>query len=312
MGGKLSLSVAPVSLAFVISSAIETVHLAAEAKNIQLIAVLDTAVDRVFGDSGRLQQVVWNLLSNAVKFTPNGGQVTIRLTQVDENAQIETIDTGKGINPEFLPYIFEYFRQEDASTTRKFGGLGLGLAIARQIVEMHGGKIWADSQGIDRGATFTVCIPLFKDTKSAPQTAVSPNSGKVDRAPLTGIRALIVDDDSDSREFVAFLLQESGAVVRAAASASEALQSLKQALPDILLSDIGMPGMDGYTLIATVRSLQQYETLPAIALTAYASDNDKQRAIAAGFQNHIPKPIDPTQLIAAILQLAQRQSKRSH
>ncbi|NJK67251.1 MAG: PAS domain-containing protein [Microcoleus sp. SU_5_3] len=176
MGGKLSLNAAPVSLAFVISSAIETVRLAAEAKNIQLIADLDATVDRVFGDSGRLQQVVWNLLSNAVKFTPIGGQVTIRLTQVEGDVQIEAIDNGKGINPEFLPSIFEYFRQEDASTTRKFGGLGLGLAIARQIVEMHGGRIWADSQGIDRGATFTVRIPLFASAESAPQTAVSQSS----------------------------------------------------------------------------------------------------------------------------------------
>lgn len=313
MGGKLSLSAAPVSLTFVISSAIETVRLAASAKNIQLIALLDAAVDRVFGDPGRLQQVVWNLLSNAVKFTPNGGQVTIRLSQVDGNAQIEVIDTGIGINPEFLPYVFEYFRQEDSSTTRKFGGLGLGLAIARQIVEMHGGRIWAQSLGLDAGTTFTVRIPLFKGVKSDPQTPVSPSSPNLvsgalveDRAPLAGLQALIVDDDSDTREFLAFLLQESGAAVRAAASASEALHSLKQALPDILLSDIGMPGMDGYTLIGMVRSLQECQTLPAIALTAYAGDGDKQRAIAAGFQNHIAKPIEPNQLIAAIVQLAHR------
>lgn len=305
MGGKLSLNATPVSLAFVILSAIETVRLAAEAKNIQLIPILDTAVDRVFGDAGRLQQVVWNLLSNAVKFTPMGGQVTIRLTQVEGDAQIDVIDTGKGIHPEFLPYVFEYFRQEDSTTTRKFGGLGLGLAIARQIVEMHGGQIWADSQGIDRGATFAVRIPLFAGPQSPPQTVVSRSSSNVDIKPLAGLQALIVDDDRDSRELVAFLLQESGAVVSAAASASEALQSLKQALPNILLSDIGMPGMDGYTLIATVRSLQECQTLPAIALTAYAGDGDKQRAIAAGFQDRIPKPIDPNKLIAAILQLVQ-------
>lgn len=306
MGGKLSLSATPVSLNFVISSAIETVRLAASAKNIQLTELLDAEVDRVFGDPGRLQQVMWNLLSNAVKFTPNGGQVTVRLSQVDGNAQIEVIDTGMGINPEFLPYVFEYFRQEDSSTTRKFGGLGLGLAIARQIVEMHGGRIWAQSQGLDAGTTFTVRIPLFKGAISAPETPVSPSSGNIDSAPLAGLQALIVDDDSDTREFLAFLLQESGALVRATASASEALHSLKQSLPDILLSDIGMPGMDGYNLIRTVRSLEQCQTLPAIALTAYAGDSDKQRAIAAGFQNHIPKPIDPNQLIAAIVQLAQR------
>ena len=304
MGGKLTLNAAPVSLAFVISAAMETVRLAAEAKSIQLIPVLDATTEQVFGDAGRLQQVVWNLLSNAVKFTPVGGQVTILLTQVDADAQIEVIDTGKGINPEFLPYVFEYFRQEDASTTRRFGGLGLGLAIARQIVEMHGGRIRAESAGEDQGTTFTVELPLLKSATPEPQNAVPPLSSEP--VALASIQVLIVDDDVDTREFLAFLLQESGATVTAAASGVEALQHIKQATPDVLLSDIGMPEMDGYQLMRTVRSLEQGQNLPAIALTAYAGEINQQQAIAAGFQHHVAKPINPDTVIALIVELVQQ------
>jgi len=307
MRGKLTLNSAFVSLAFVIYSAMETVRLAAEAKNIQFNLALDSTVGEVLGDAGRLQQVVWNLLSNAVKFTPAGGQVTIRLTQVDTDAQIQIIDTGKGINPEFLPYVFEYFRQEDGSTTRKFGGLGLGLAIARQIVEMHGGRISADSPGVGFGATFTVKLPRINSkVQPAAERAIAASSPSAPKTPLTGMRILVVDDTADTREFLTFLLEENGAIVFAVASATEALQTFAEFQPDIILSDIGMPEMDGYELMRSLRKLEAGRSIPAIALTAYAGEIDQKQAIAAGFQRHVAKPIDPERVISYIVELVQQ------
>jgi len=302
MQGKLSLTAAPVSLTFVISAAIETVRLAAEAKHIRLQLDLDNTVAPISGDVARLQQVVWNLLSNAVKFTPNGGQVTVELRQLNQLAQIRVIDTGKGINPQFLPYMFEYFRQEDGSTTRKFGGLGLGLAIARQIVEMHGGTVRANSQGEGQGATFIVQLPAMKQT----DTIVSePIGTKTDAGlPLSGIQILLVDDEPDTREFQAFLLGQNGAHVRAVASGEEALQALEQSIPDVLVSDIGMADMDGYMLLQQIRSHEALRSdsrspnpggmIPAIALTAYAAEIDRQQALQVGFQTHITKPVEPS------------------
>ncbi|GET39799.1 PAS domain S-box protein [Microseira wollei] len=307
MRGKLTLNSAPVSLPFVIYSALETVRLAAEAKNIQFNLALDSTVGEVLGDAGRLQQVVWNLLSNAVKFTPAGGQVTIRLTQVDTDAQIQIIDTGKGINPKFLPYVFEYFRQEDGSTTRKFGGLGLGLAIARQIVEMHGGRISADSPGVGFGATFTVKLPTVNGKlKPAASRAIAASSPSAPKTPLTGMRILVVDDTADTREFLTFLLEENGAIVLAVSSATEALQTFGEFQPDIILSDIGMPEMDGYELMRSIRRLEAGRSIPAIALTAYAGEIDQKQAIAAGFQRHVAKPIDPDRIISYIVELVQQ------
>ncbi len=305
MQGKLMLNATPVSLAFVITAALETVHLAIEAKNIHLEVTLEPNINPVFGDGGRLQQVVWNLLSNAVKFTPASGRVKVNLTSIDDCAQIQVTDTGKGINAEFTPFVFEYFRQEDGSTTRKFGGLGLGLAIARQIVELHGGQIWADSLGEEQGATFTVQLPLLQIENSAiPDEAtnlVSPHP-----SPLTGIRALVVDDDADTREFLSFLLESAGAIVLVATSAPEVLLSFERFNPDILLSDIGMPGMDGYALIQAIRATEQGQNLPAIALTAYAGELDQQQALATGFQQHISKPVDADILLAIVMKLARR------
>ncbi|MCC5653311.1 PAS domain-containing protein [Nostoc sp. XA013] len=304
MQGKLSLTAAPVSLTNVISAAIETVRLAAEAKQIRLQLNLDNTVAPISGDAARLQQVVWNLLSNAVKFTPTGGQVTVELRQLNQLAQIRVIDTGKGINPQFLPYMFEYFRQEDGSTTRKFGGLGLGLAIARQIVEMHGGTVQAQSFGEGQGATFIVQLPAMQVAPlvSEPvQTQIDPG------LPLEGIHILLVDDDPDTLEFQAFLLEQSGADVTAVASGLEALQALEQSIPDLLVSDIGMPQMDGYMLIQQIRSrpLQQGGMIPAIALTAYAAEIDQHRALQVGFQTHITKPVEPEVLVRAIAVLLQ-------
>ncbi|MBW4604089.1 MAG: response regulator [Calothrix sp. FI2-JRJ7] len=301
MQGKLSLTVAPVSLTFVISAAVETVRLAAEAKNIQIILDFAPAVAPVSGDAARLQQVVWNLLTNAVKFTPNHGQVTVELRQFDKKAQIRVIDTGKGINPQFLPYVFEYFRQEDGSTTRKFGGLGLGLAIVRQIVEMHGGTVQAESQGEGQGATFIVQLPTMQQTwQEAPQPIQTQTDAGL---PLAGIQILLVDDEPDTREFQAFLLSQSGAKVTVVASGLEALQSLEQSIPDVLVSDIGMPQMDGYMLLQQIRSRppNQGGMIPAIALTAYAGEMDQQRALQAGFQTYITKPVEPEKLVRAIV-----------
>ncbi|MBD2465747.1 response regulator [Oscillatoria sp. FACHB-1407] len=314
MQGKLSLTVAPVSLTFVISAALETVRLAAEAKNIGIILNLAPEVASVSGDAARLQQVVWNLLSNAVKFTPRGGQVTVELKQMGQLAQIRVIDTGKGINPQFLPHMFEYFRQEDGSTTRKFGGLGLGLAIARQIVEMHGGTVWAESQGEGQGATFILQLPLLESRASGIESRENPPGFPLStpHSPLTGLHILLVDDELDTREFQAFVLKQGGAKVTAVASAFEALQTLNQFTPDILVSDIGMPGMDGYMLMQQIRSRlsNQGKTtskgdllLKAIALTAYAAEVDQQRALQAGFQAHLTKPVEPETLVQTIARL---------
>jgi PAS domain S-box-containing protein len=337
--GKLSLNITSVNLSGVISSALETVRLAAEAKTIELQFEVKSQESEVrsqesevrsqksgvrsqksgvreylslsssphppispsphlhvMGDPGRLQQVVWNLLSNAVKFTPPSGRIAIKLTQSGDRAQIQVIDTGKGINPDFLPYVFEHFRQEDGAITRKFGGLGLGLAIARQIVEMHGGTIAVDSPGEDRGATFTVLLPLASvSVEMAAETQASAAT-----LDLSGLKILAVDDETDSREFMAFVLEEAGAIVATAASATEALEAIDREHPDLIVSDIGMPDIDGYMLMQQIRSQAQTRDIPAIALTAYAGEFDRQQAIAAGFQTHLAKPVEPEVLVKAI------------
>ncbi|PSB53880.1 histidine kinase [filamentous cyanobacterium Phorm 6] len=303
--GKLRLTVAPVNVATIILSALETVQLSAEAKKIQIQTILNPDVCQVVGDTGRLQQVVWNLLSNAVKFTPEGGGVEVRLTQIDRQVQIQVIDTGKGIVPDFLPYVFEHFRQEDGATTRKFGGLGLGLAIVRQLIELHGGTAFAESPGEGLGATFTVRLPLLNDDSSRQDEAAVNSSLSPDMSslPLARLRILVVDDEPDSRDFVAFVLQESGAEVISLSSAAEALQSIAQTAPDLIVSDIGMPEMDGYMLIQHIRTqlAPEYRDLVAIALTAYAGEANERQVLQAGFDKHLSKPIDPTELVATVL-----------
>jgi PAS domain S-box-containing protein len=302
--GKLRLTVAPVNVATIILSALETVQLAAEAKQIQIKTILNPDVGQVVGDTGRLQQIVWNLLSNAVKFTPEGGGVEVRLTQIDRQVQIQVIDTGKGILPDFLPYVFEHFRQEDGATTRKFGGLGLGLAIVRQLIELHGGTVFAESPGEGLGATFTVRLPLLNDDSSRQDEAAVNSSLSPDMSslPLARLRILVVDDEPDSRDFVAFVLEESGAEVISLSSAAEALESIAQTAPDLLVSDIGMPHMDGYMLIRHIRTqlAPQNRGLVAIALTAYAGEANERQILQAGFDKHLSKPIDPTELIATV------------
>jgi CheY-like chemotaxis protein/anti-sigma regulatory factor (Ser/Thr protein kinase) len=302
--GKLSLDVYPVNLKNPIEAAIETVYLAAEAKSIQIETAFAPDVGQTMGDANRLQQVVWNLLSNAIKFTPPGGQVTVQLEAIGSQAQIRVSDTGKGINSDFLPHVFDYFRQADSTTTRVFGGLGLGLAICRHLVELHGGTIHVQSAGEGQGATFTVRLPLMltrtETSKNDEQPEVSPD--------LTGVRVLLVDDEADTRELIAFILDCHGAEVSTVASAAEALQALMQSKPDVLLSDIGMPDMDGYRLIRQIRTLQPDRggRIPAIALTAYAGEFDQQQALEAGFQKHVSKPVEPNELACAIANLIGR------
>ncbi|PSB05127.1 PAS domain-containing protein [Merismopedia glauca] len=303
--GKLSMDTVPVDLVFVIESAMDTVRAAAVAKSILLHPVLPQ-IGRVSGDSARLQQVVWNLLSNAIKFTPHNGRVDIWLERIGNEAQITVSDTGKGISADFLPHLFESFQQEDASTTRKYGGLGLGLAIVRTLVEAHGGTITADSLGEGQGATFTVRFPLL-DTEL--ETIPSDELPLLD-LDLTGIRVLAVDDEPDARELLTIVLTQYGAEVLTVTSAAEALTALESFQPDALVSDIGMPEMDGYTLMRQIRALapEKAGQIPAIALTAYAREDDRQRAIASGYQRQVTKPLDPEQLVSALMAIARQQS----
>ncbi|MBM0744115.1 response regulator [Phormidium sp. CLA17] len=306
--GKLSLNPVPVGLTFTIQAALETVRLAAEAKSIQIQTVFEPNIGQVLGDSGRLQQIVWNLLTNAVKFTSQGGKVRVGLARLGNQAQITVSDTGKGISPDFLPHVFDYFRQADSTTTRKFGGLGLGLAIVRHLVELHGGTVQANSLGEEQGATFTIQLPIMAASQMSQADTPPHNPSDFN---LNGWQVLFVDDDRDSRELITFLLQQYGAKVTEVESASEALNKLGQANFDLLISDIGMPSMDGYALIRQIRerSLEQGRDLPAIALTAYAGEIDQQQALAAGFQQHITKPIEPETLIQTIWTLMEKSGR---
>ncbi|MBD2234695.1 PAS domain-containing hybrid sensor histidine kinase/response regulator [Phormidium tenue] len=303
--GKLHLNPVPVYLASVVESAVETVKASATAKTIALKLDLSPTI-QVAGDAARLQQIVGNLLSNAVKFTPSAGRVTVTLKSVDDQAEISVSDTGIGISPEFLPHLFESFRQEDVSITRKHGGLGLGLAIVRQLVDIHGGTITARSPGEGQGATFSVRLPQLSGPALADPTAALPKSA----LDLSGIRIFSVDDSADTREFLTVLLEQYGANVITAGSASEALAALKTLHPDVLISDIGMPDMDGYKLIRRVRALppDQGGDIPAIALTAYARDEDQQQSLASGYQRHLSKPLDLEKLVQAVVELTQAHS----
>jgi hypothetical protein len=309
MRGKLSLNISLVNLASIIKDTIDTLRLAAQAKSIQIQSLIDPSVSVVSGDPNRLQQIIWNLLSNAVKFTPSEGRIDIVLERHGTQAQIQVSDTGKGISPEFLPFVFDYFRQADSSTTRAHGGLGLGLAIVRHLVELHGGTVSASSPGVGQGATFTVNLPLQLNPKLKDSEQNLPSIGTAqafsDGLVLQGKQVLIVDDEVDTRDYYVAVLEECGASVTAVASAREALKAIAQQRPDILISDIGMPFEDGYALIRQVRALEseQGEHLPAVALTAYAREADRQQAIAAGFERHLAKPVEPNELVAVVTYL---------
>jgi len=303
--GKMALNICSVHLATVVESALETVRLAANAKQITLQRAIALPNGYVSGDATRLQQIVWNLLSNAVKFTPVGGRVELGLEAVGTYAYLHVKDTGKGIKPEFLPHVFDYFRQEDGTTTRSFGGLGLGLAIVRHLTELHGGTVQADSPGEGQGATFTVRLPLLVKAHDSGATA-PPVASTVD---LSQLRILIVDDDADMRSLTQVILEQQGAEVAIATSAAEVLVLFNRYPPDVLISDIGMPDINGYTLMQEIRNRppEQGGLVPAIALTAYAGEYDQQRALAAGFQQHIPKPVEPETLVRAIAALIRRE-----
>jgi signal transduction histidine kinase len=310
--GKLLLELRPVHLAQVVQAALEAVRPAAEAKEIQLAAELDPAV-AVTGDPNRLQQVVWNLLSNAVKFTPRHGRVEIGLARVASQAEIRVSDTGIGIAPDFLPHVFDRFRQADSSTTRAHGGLGLGLAIARHFVELHGGMVEAASPGPGGGAAFTVRLPVAvlagaaAEPASAREADPAGIAAKSADAPgaLAGLKVLVVDDEAGVREVLPAVLGRYGARVETAASTPEALAALARSRADVLVADIGMPEEDGYALIRQVRALPgDVAEIPALALTAYASDGDRRRALAAGFAMHLAKPVEPGALAAAVAALA--------
>ncbi|HZH32905.1 MAG TPA: PAS domain S-box protein [Pyrinomonadaceae bacterium] len=320
--GKLRLNVRPAELAPVIEAAVDSVRPAAEAKGIRLQVVLDPRAGPVSGDPDRLQQVVWNLLSNAIKFTPKDGRVQVLLTRVNSHLEFTVTDTGQGIERKFLPYVFDRFRQADPSTTRKHGGLGLGLAIVRHLVELHGGTVTAESEGAGQGTTFKVSLPLMivhqpefasnaNGDHDAPPAEHPTAGGRVALecpSELQGLRVLIVEDEADSREMLVIVLTQCGAQVRAVANAADALSQLEAWRPDVLISDIEMPGEDGYSLIRKVRSLpaERGGKIPAAALTAYARAEDRMRALLAGFQLHVPKPVEPAELAAVVASLAGR------
>jgi signal transduction histidine kinase/ActR/RegA family two-component response regulator len=306
ISGKLNLDVRPIDISSVTEAAINVVRPAADAKSIQLTYRHPQVIAAISGDSARLQQVVWNLLSNAVKFTPEGGRIDVRLECPDAHAKLTVADTGKGITKEFLPQVFDRFRQADSSTTRGFGGLGLGLAIVRHLVELHGGTVHAESPGEGQGAIFSATFPLIAArVESTTKSGEHVYNGS---ATLNGLRVLVVDDEADARQVISSLIARTGAEVKACETASEALEMLEQWKPDVLMSDIAMPDEDGYSFINKVRALPANRggLVPAAAFTAYAREEDRTRALAAGYQMHVAKPISSGQLVAMLARLAGR------
>jgi PAS domain S-box-containing protein len=316
VSGKLRLEIQPVSLAVVIDDAVQTVQAAAQAKGIELTREVPDELGPAVGDPARLQQAVWNLLSNAIKFTPKGGRVSVTLRPVDSEAEITVSDNGIGIRADALPYVFERFRQGEAMTTRRFGGLGLGLAIVKQLVELHGGQVRAESAGEGKGASFTLRLPLASARVPALPTLETSGRGAIlqDGGSLDNVRVLVVEDDPDTRDLVERLLREHRAEVVTAASAQDALAALAATSPDILVSDIGLPEMDGYELIQTIRRRDAAAggRIPAVALTAFARSEDRTRALRAGYQAHVAKPVEPAELVATVASIADLISKRKN
>ena len=314
ISGKIRLNVQPVDFPQIVGNAVEAVSPAADAKGVRIETVLDPDASPVSGDPERLQQVLWNLLSNAVKFTSRGGKVQVRLARVNSHVELSVADTGVGISSEFLPHVFERFRQGDASMARERGGLGLGLSIARQLAEMHGGTIEAASGGLGLGSTFTLKLPLMivhpisRDDSARVHPRAVARAQSIPLGDLEGVRVLAVDDDADAVTLVADLLQAAGARVRTAASADDALRLMETEPPQVLVTDLGMPQVDGFQLINRIRTHHNplVRRVPAAALTAYARSEDRVKALRAGFQIHMAKPIDPAELITTVAALARR------
>jgi signal transduction histidine kinase/CheY-like chemotaxis protein len=309
VSGKLNLEVRPLDISSVTRAAINVVRPAADAKGITLDYWAQPGLGAISADSARLQQIIWNLLSNAVKFTPHGGKISVRVEQDGSDARVRVQDTGQGIEAEFLPRVFDRFRQADSSTTRSFGGLGLGLAIVRHLVELHGGTVSAHSDGIDKGATFSATFPLLADRADPIAVAHNGEFSSFDVRSLDGLRVLLVDDEPEARQIIGTVITRTGAEVTICTSASEALAKLANWQPDVILSDIAMPDEDGYSFIAKVRRLPRERggETPAAALTAYARDVDREQALAAGYQMHIAKPVGAGQLVSMIARLAGRE-----
>jgi signal transduction histidine kinase/ActR/RegA family two-component response regulator len=309
VSGKLNLEVRPLDITSVTRAAINVVLPAADAKGISLDFWAEPGLGAISADSARLHQIIWNLLSNAVKFTPHGGKICVRVEQDGVDARVTVKDTGQGIEPEFLPRVFDRFLQADSSTTRSFGGLGLGLAIVRHLVELHGGTVSAQSEGLNKGATFSATFPLLAERAETIAIPHSETNG-LENHSLDGLRVLLVDDEAEAREILSTVMTRTGAEVTACHSASEALATLLEWKPDVILSDIAMPDEDGYTFIGKVRSLPREKggETPAAALSAYARDIDRRQALAAGYQMHIAKPISAAQLVTMVARLAGRES----
>jgi PAS domain S-box-containing protein len=311
IGGKMRLDVRAVDLVSVIEAAVDAIRPAAEAKEILLETTLDAGVGSVLGDAGRLQQIVWNLLSNAVKFTDRGGRVSIALRGHGPSAEIVVSDNGQGIDPRLVPHIFEPFRQPEGTWRGSRRGLGLGLAITRQLVELHGGSISGQSEGEGKGATFSVSLPLATAEPRPRLRPVRPARKAEPFAPLPelrGINVLVVDDEDDARELMRAVLEECGSHVVTASSVAEAMEALEESVPDVLISDIGMPGENGYDLIRRVRALSPAKggNVPAAALTAYARAEDRRKVLTAGYEMHVPKPVDPAELVNVVATLSSR------
>jgi len=309
VSGKLRLDFRDFEPSNIISGAVDVVRPTVDAKNIALVVHLDPREGKISGDPERLQQVIWNLLSNAIKFTSEGGRVEIRSRWLESSFEIVVFDTGQGISPEFLPYIFERFQQADVSTTRAHGGLGLGLAIVRHLVEIHGGTVQAESAGKDKGSTFTVLLPGVPGRGAAAPKSEQESQQHIsgaETAMLSGLRILVVDDDSDGREVIATELTLYGANTIVSDSADDAIRKMEALRPDVIVADIGMPGEDGYSMMRKIRNSSSERTrlTPAIALTAYAGDGNRQRALDAGYQKHISKPVEPEELAVAIAGVA--------
>jgi CheY-like chemotaxis protein/anti-sigma regulatory factor (Ser/Thr protein kinase) len=309
VAGKLQMEVQPVNLIEVIRAAVETVSVLAESKSISIEENFDESIGLVSGDPIRLQQIVWNLLTNAIKFTTKGDKILITLKGQDDKVQIQVIDYGIGITPEFLPKVFNRFTQAENTNTRLHGGLGLGLAIVRHLVEMHYGTVKVDSAGQNKGSTFTVILPLIKivtaddnGKKTNSSVSIKASSKKLRAINLKGIKILLVEDDNGAREAISDMLSMAGADVRSSASANDAMEMLKEFTPDKLVLDIAMPGENGYSLLKRIRKFIP-RNIPAMALTALANDKDREEAFSAGFQMHLTKPVDIDRLTNALIEL---------